>query len=156
MLDCGMTQTQTPAPSFIDFSCKPDDPAAPLRRLQVRTPSHEQLAVWQMNAERFTEMGAGWARREQALAGLAEDHPDRAEFAASRNREASVAIQRTLKIVKSILVQDADRMWIEDQVMDGELNLEGAFRVVTQAVEKMRTDRGTTPAAVGKKATRAK
>jgi hypothetical protein len=131
---------QDPGKLYIDFAAVETDTP---RRMAVRTPTPEQLAVWQTNADRFTQMGANWNNRARALASMPPGHPEVVAFEKTRNQEATQALSRALKVVNSVLVEDTDRYWLEDQLMEGRLNLAGAFQIVTLTVEALRARRDT-------------
>jgi hypothetical protein len=113
------------------------------RELKVHTPDEGQLAVWAASAERFSTLGAEWASQSEALAGRDEDDPDVLAFRQQRNEQATRALTRAMKIVTSALVEQADRDWIEDGLLDRKFGLTEALGVITGAVEELRRLKGS-------------
>lgn len=131
-----MTETaQTPDVTMpIEFPL-PDGTTRPMR---VRIPTPEQLGVWQLNAERFNQLGAQWAQQESAMADRPQDDPERLALQASRNKQAARGLARAIKVVNSVLNDEDDRDWLEDQLMGGRLDMPGAMNVLTLTVEQLR------------------
>lgn len=129
-------------PLFIDFALYEN--SAP-RHMAVQVPSAEQLAVWQSIGETFTRLGDEWAHQRSVVSELPADHPDVVDMRARHNRQAVRGVNRSIKLVKSVLAEDKDREWVDDMVMEG-ATIEQMLRIVTLAVDAMR-QRGRTPAA---------
>lgn len=140
-----MTSKAPALPEILTFIFEPKPGIR--RELSVYTPDEGQLAVWAASAERFQTLGAEWAAGAEALAGRDEDDPDVLEFRAQRNEQATRALTRAMKIVTSALVKQADRDWIEDQMLDRKFGLAETLGVITGAVEELRRVRGATPVA---------
>src|SRR5262245_42945695 len=144
-------QPPTKAPAdlgraFIDFALT--EGSAP-RRMAVHTPTPEQLAVWQSIGETFTRLGAEWEHGRSLVADLPADHPDAVAFRAKQNRQASRGVGRSIKLIKSVLVEERDHDWVDDMIMEGS-TIEQLLRIVSEAVKALRAHavkNGTTPAA---------
>lgn len=136
------------APVFIDFPLR--EGSAP-RHMRVRIPSAEQLAVWQSIGETFTRLGAEWAHQSALVADLPEDHPEAVGVRSKQNRQAIRGVNRSIKLIKSVLADEADHEWVDDMVMEG-ATIEELLGIVTHAVGAIRTSSGTTakPAAAVK------
>ena len=133
------TRTTAPAakatdPLFIDFAWRKTDVP---RHMQVRIPSPEQLAVWQSIGENFTRLGAEWEQQRSATAHLPDDAPEVVGMRAIQGRQAIRGVSRSIKLVKSILVNGIDQEWVDDAIMDG-ATIEQMLGIVTEAVTKMR------------------
>lgn len=139
--------TRTPAapkttePLFIDFAWP--EGSAP-RHMQVRIPSPEQLAVWQSIGETFTRLGAEWAHQKSAVAHLPADAPEVTGMNAIQARQAIRGVNRSIRLIKSVLVKEIDHEWVDDAIMDG-ATIEQMLGIVTAAVDEMRK-RATTGA----------
>lgn len=95
------------------------------RNLSVSMPTPEQLAVWQRTAKRMTGVD-----------------PD-----ALTGPEAMKLLDRGLKVIQSVLPEQDDRDWLEDELLDGALTLEQAAGIVTQAVAAFGNSNGKAPKA---------
>jgi hypothetical protein len=137
-------QAKTADPMFIDFAWRERDRP---RRMQVRIPSPEQLAVWQSIGETFTRLGAEWEHQRSTVAHLPADAPEVTGMNAIQARQAIRGVNRSIKLIKSVLVNEIDHEWVDDAIMDG-ATIEQMLRIVTAAVDKLREQAasGTTPA----------
>lgn len=89
------------------------------RTMPVRFPTAEQLTVWNRTARRASEISG----RDIT------------------NQEAATLLDRVLRIIQSVLDEQADRDWVEDQLLDGGLTLAGdggATDIISMTVELMR------------------
>lgn len=122
------------------------------RRMEVNKLSAEQITVWQANGERFTEMNREWADADRVIAQLGDDHPQAQALRERRNKQAARGLGRALTLLRSVLAQEADRDWLEDQLTFGGMTLEGergAARVMTLTIDAYRAQiatQRTTPA----------
>lgn len=133
--------TRTPAapkttmgPLFINFAWRERD--AP-RRMQVRIPSPEQLAVWQSVGETFTRLGTEWEHQRSTVAHLPADAPEVTGMNVIQARQAIRGVNRSIKLIKSVLVNEIDHEWVDDAIMDG-ATIEQMLGIVTHAVNEMR------------------
>lgn len=94
-------------------SSSPGDERLAIRKMTVRMPGPEQLAVWQRTARRMAGVDP------QALT----------------SEEAMKLLDRGLRVIQSVLVDAADRDWLEDQLLDGNTTLEEAAKIVTLAMD---------------------
>lgn len=136
-------QPAAPAPTgplFINFALT--EGSAP-RRMEVRVPSPEQLAVWQSIGETFTRMGSEWSHQRAAVADLPADHPDAVAVRTKQNRQAIRGVGRSVKLVKSVLVNEADHEWVDDMLLEG-ADLDKLLGIVSQAVDAIRESGGST------------
>lgn len=151
--------TETPT-LYIDLPY--GDPALGLtRRMEVNKLSPEQITVWQASGERFTEMGREWADADRVMAQLGEDHPQAVALRERRNRQALRGLGRALTVLRSVLAQESDRDWLEDQLTFGTMTLEGergAARLMSLAIDAYRAHAAEQKpaAAPGKKPGKAK
>lgn len=88
------------------------------RDLTVSMPTPEQLAVWQRTAKRMTGV----------------------DTANLTGEEAMKLLDRGLRVIQSVLPDEADREWLEDELLDGNLTLEAAAGIVTKAVAAHNTN----------------
>lgn len=114
------------------------------RRMQVRIPGAEQLAVWQSIGETFTRLGAEWEHQKASVAHLPADAPEVVGMHAIQGRQAIRGVNRSIRLINSILVNDIDREWVEDQIMDG-ATIEQMLGIVTKAVDAMREQAVSSP-----------
>lgn len=135
-----MDKTAPALPETLTFIFEPKPGIR--RELIVHTPDEGQLAVWAASAERFQTLGSEWAASAEALAGRDDNDPDVLAFRAERNEQATRALTRAIKIVTSALVRQADRDWIEDQMLDRKFGLAETLGVITGAVEELRRLKG--------------
>ena len=139
-------------PMSIDFAVR--EGGAP-RHMNVRIPSPEQLAVWQSIGEQFTRLGVEWEHQSAAVADLAADHPDVIGVRVTQNKQAVRGINRGIKLIKSILVDESDHEWVDDAIMDG-ATLERMLGIVSAAVDEMRKRAAANGAPVAASATKGK
>lgn len=123
-----------PQPLFIEF---PLTEGGVKRRMQVRIPTPEQLAVWQSIGETFTRHAAEWAHQSAAVADLPADHPDAVAVRVTQNRQAQRGLGRSLKLIKTVLVNEHDHDWVDDMLMEG-ATIERLLGIVTLTVDEMR------------------
>lgn len=102
------------------------------RTMKVVQPEPEQLVVWQLTVRR--------------LEGIES---------VTTTEQATTLIGRALRVIQSVLANDVDRDWVEDQILDKKLDLTGAVPIVITALtmfnEKRTAAQGNNPAAAGKK-----
>lgn len=132
--------TQTPPVLFIEMPY--GDPELGLtRRMQVNRLSAEQITVWQANGERFTEIGREWADADRVIAQLGPDHPQALALRQRRAKQAARGLGRAMAVLRSVLAEEADRDWLEDQLTFGGMTLEGergAAQVVSLTIDAYR------------------
>lgn len=114
------------------------------REIYVRLPSPEQLLVWQ--------------RTVRQLQG--------ADVASFSGAQAMKTLDRARRIIDSILANDSDKEWLDDEFLEGTIGLMDASRLITLTVEayadasqeegNRETKRAAKKAAPAKKATRKK
>jgi hypothetical protein len=80
------------------------------REIFVRMPTPEQLLVWQRTVTRLTEapVNASWT-----------------------GSEVMAALERLRKIVDTMMVNRADRDWLDDQFLEGTLDFKGLAPFIT-------------------------
>lgn len=83
------------------------------RTMRVKLPTPEQLAVWRRTVEWFERAGDN-------LTG----------------EPAQKALGRIVKIIMSVLADDADIEWVEDQLLDGQLTAVRAADILTLTVDQ--------------------
>lgn len=133
-------------PLFIDFAWRERDMP---RHMQVRVPGAEQLAVWQSIGETFTRLGGEWAQQSEAVAHLPADAPEVVGLRATQGRQAVRGINRSIRLIKSVLVNEVDHEWVDDAIMDG-ATVEQMLGIVSRTVDAMReraAQAGNKPAA---------
>lgn len=129
------------------------------RRMKVTPVNPEQVTVWQANGERFAALTSEWGDADRAMAGLPDDDPRVLALRRRRNEQATRTLSRALRLLKSVLADEADQDWLENQLMDGGMKLEGGavkvFGLAVDAYQQWRGDAAPTTGPV-KKATKAK
>lgn len=102
------------------------------RTMKAVQPEPEQLVVWQLTQKRLENL----------------------DPATATNQQVATLIGRALRVIQSVLADDADKDWIEDQILDKTLNLTGAMPIITTALtmfaEKHRGQNSGTARAAGK------
>lgn len=121
-------------PLFISFAIR--EGTVP-RRMETRIPTAEQLAVWQSVGEQFTRLGSEWEHQNGVIADLPTDHPDAVAVRTTQGRQAVRGIGRSIKLIRSVLVNEADHEWVDDMIMEG-ATIEQMLGIVTKAVDAMR------------------
>jgi len=107
-----------------------------VRRMQVHPLTAEQLTVWQANGERFAALADEWDDADRAMAGLPDDDPRVIALRKRRGEQATRGLGRALKVLKSVLAHERDRDWLEDQLMHGDMKLEGgATQVISLTID---------------------
>lgn len=101
----------TPAPEAVEM------PVLPIqfrgREMFVTMPQPSQIAVWRRILVRLQNTPENSWTAEAVIDSLAKLH----------------------RIVETLLVHEADKMWIEDQLLDGALDFPGLAPIITQATE---------------------
>jgi hypothetical protein len=128
------TKDAAQPPMFINFSPLPH---VPKRKMAVRVPAPEQLAVWQNIGETFTRLGHEWAADAATVADLPEDHADSVAVRRKQNQQATRGIVRSLKLLKTVLMDQADHDWVDEMILEG-ATLDQMMGIVTEAVSAMR------------------
>lgn len=114
------------------------------REIYCRMPTPEQLLVWQRTVNRLTEapVDASWT-----------------------GSEVMAALERLRKIVDSLMVNRADRDWLDDQFLEGTVDFKGLAPFITDvttafqefaAANGNREERRAAKKTTTKKATRKK
>lgn len=110
------------------------------RSLWVHFPRPEALLVWKRTLVQLQRADTSDWNGEQVLA----------------------ALERTRKIIDSLLVHEVDKTWLDDEMLDGGISLKDTSQLVLLAVEAFTADqnredrRAAGKAAPAKKATRKK
>jgi hypothetical protein len=113
------------------------------RKLWVRMPSPEQLLVWRRTLRQLQEAETKDWNAEQVM----------------------IALERTRKIIDSVLVNKADVTWLDDEMLEGNIDLTGTAKIINMTVETFadaaaeegnRETRRAAKKATAKKATRKK
>jgi hypothetical protein len=108
------------------------------RVVTVRVPDENALAVWVATGERFQSMGEEWDTTQQMLADRPDDDPDLIEFKNIRGQQATRALGRGLRIIKSALVKESDRDWVDECLLEQKFTLGEALGIVTGAIEELK------------------
>lgn len=88
------------------------------RQLWVRVPSPEQLLVWKRTLTKLQGADVDGWNGEQVMA----------------------ALERTRKIIDSVLVHETDKDWLDDQMLDRKLGLIETASLIQLTVEAFQTD----------------
>jgi hypothetical protein len=86
------------------------------RDLRVVMPRPEQLAIWQRTLSR---LGGG-------------------DLSTMSGAEVGQLINRSIRIIETVLADEVDREWLEDQLLDGAMTLADAASIVTAALKALR------------------
>lgn len=104
-----MTEPSTDPETFI--------PELPIqfegREIYVRLPRPEQLLVWQRTVRQL----------------------QKADTASFTGTEAMQALERARRIIDSVLANQADKDWLDDELLDGTFGLREASQIITMTVE---------------------
>jgi hypothetical protein len=83
------------------------------RSLWVKMPSPEQLLVWKRTLKKLQDTDTeGW-----------------------NGEQAMIALERTRKIIDSVLVNKADVEWLDDEMLAGNVNLLATASIIQMAVD---------------------
>lgn len=125
-------------------------PAPGVRRaMTVQVPDENQLAVWAASGERYQAMGEEWAAEEAALASADPTGPEWAEYRSRKATQATKALARGVRLIRSALVGERDGDWVEEKLLDGAFNLGDALGILTQAIAEMKSQRADQAPAAG-------
>jgi hypothetical protein len=102
------------------------------RDMVVAFPTPEQLTVWQRTGSRFTALQER-ADQIQAQGDAASD-----EEQAALRRDTSGMLDRALRVVQSVLVDQDDQFWLEDRLLDGTLTFGQALDLMPAVLEAFR------------------
>lgn len=116
------------------------------RTIWVHMPRPEQLVVWKRALVRLQEMTDA-----EAAKGFTGD-------------QVMAALERSRKIIDTLLVNEEDKEWLDDEMLDGRLTLQGASDIILLATDRFAelakaegnrdTRRAATKAPAAKKAIR--
>lgn len=87
----------------------------------VRLPTIEQMTIYRRLAKRFQALGEDQGKPDAAAVSM---------------EEATTHFDRALKLITSILVTPEDVMWIEDEMLEGRLQLSDASELMRDAIER--------------------
>lgn len=82
------------------------------RSLWVRLPSPEQLLVWKRTLVQLQSADTNDWNTEQVM----------------------IALERTRKIIDSVLVNKADVVWLDDEMLAGQIDLKGTSEIINKTV----------------------
>jgi hypothetical protein len=83
------------------------------RSLWVKMPSPEQLLVWKRTLKKLQDADTeGW-----------------------NGEQAMIALERTRKIIDSVLVNKADVEWLDDEMLAGNVDLLATASIIQKAVD---------------------
>jgi hypothetical protein len=115
------------------------------RKLWVRLPTPEQILVWKRTLTQLQSAEVDGWNAEQVMA----------------------ALERTRKIIDSVLVHRVDVDWLDDQMLERKIDLKGTAEIINRTVERFaeaaeaeraehgtRAERRTVAKKTGKKAAR--
>lgn len=98
------------------------------RTLWVRLPKPEQLLVWKRTLRQLQGADVDDWNAEQVM----------------------IALERTRRIIDSVLVNKADVVWLDDEMLEGTLTLKGTAEIINKTVqvyadaaEREKTENGT-------------
>jgi len=83
------------------------------RTLWVRLPKPEQLLVWKRTLRQLQEAKTDDWNAEQVM----------------------TALERTRRIIDSVLVNPVDVTWLDDEMLDGRVDLKGTSEIINRTVE---------------------
>ena len=113
------------------------------RAMQIVRPTAEQLAIWQRIAGRAQELAAEAAKGAQpcpACKGVGKvqsgDCEDCRGTGDARTASVLKLYHRAMKIINALLVE-RDQDWLEDQMIDGTVDLEAAGEIVSRAIDAL-------------------
>lgn len=104
------------------------------RTIWVRMPGPEQLLVWKRTVSKLQNLQNSDWTGESVMA----------------------ALERSRKIIDSVLVHEADKDWIDDQMLDRMLDLQDTAAIIQLTVEAFASDDNRESRRAAKKATRKK
>lgn len=84
------------------------------RTLWVRMPSPEQLLVWRRTLRQLQDADVSDWNAEQVM----------------------IALERTRKIIDSLLVNKTDIIWLDDEMLEGTIDLVGTAEIINMAVAR--------------------
>jgi len=149
----GMT-TETP---LLYIEMPYGDPELGLtRQMRVNNLSAEQITVWQANGERFAELNREWGDADRVIAQLGPDHPQAKALRERRATQAARGLGRAMSVLRSVLADETDRDWLEDQLTFGGMTLEGdrgAASLISRTIDAYRAQTPAKAAAAPAKKT---
>lgn len=84
------------------------------RAVQVQRPTQEQIVVWNLFAKRLAMVNAPDAIDQQGALDI---------------------LTRGIELIEAIMVEQADRTWLEHQLLEGVITLEKAFDIIHKTVD---------------------
>lgn len=88
------------------------------RKLWVRLPGPEQLLVWKRTLSKLQNMETSDWTGDQVMA----------------------ALERTRKIIDSLLINEADKDWLDDQMLESQVGLLETAHIIQLATEAFQVD----------------
>lgn len=101
------------------------------RKFWVRMPSPEQLLVWKRTVVQLQD----------------------ADISSWDGNQVMAALERTRKIIDSVILHQVDKDWLDDEMLDGGLGLKATGAIITLTVEAFGTDDNREARRAAKKAT---
>lgn len=105
------------------------------RVMKVNKPTPDQLGMWTVTSDQMTKIAA---------AVTADTATDEAAIA-ERGRKLGKLFSRAFKLVASVLVDEDDQDWIQDEVTDGNLTLEQTADILLLTVKAYGMDKPAAP-----------
>lgn len=118
------------------------------RVMKVRTPTDDQLALWKRIATRASQLDRSGTKPCPQCKGAREVDGEPCEACGGSGDATTAAVLRlfdqAMTIIGSVLVDEADKNWLEDELLGGALDLPAAAEVVRLAVDSMIANRRAT------------
>lgn len=109
-----MTEPDTEAAGAAAFELPPElEITFNGRQLWVRMPTPEQLLVWKRTLRQLQE----------------------AEVRSWNAEQVMIALERTRKIIDSVLANKADVTWLDDEMLEGNIDLKGTAEIINMTVQ---------------------
>jgi hypothetical protein len=125
---------QTSAEPAPDLDAAPPSPGHKTitfhgRDMVVAFPTAEQLTVWQRTGSRFTAL----QEKADRIKAQGDDASD--DDQAALRRDTSEMLDRALRVVQSVQVNQADQFWLEDRLLDGGLTFSQALDLMPAVLD---------------------
>lgn len=107
------------------------------RVMKVVRPTDDQLAVWKIIATRAEQVSKDFGKPKPCTACQGKGCDECMDTGSAHTAEIFKLFNRAMKIITSVLPDEADKDWLEDELIAGQVDLLAAGEIVKLAVQTL-------------------